>query len=267
MVGDLSCVFFSLVFVVPVVVCGLSCDPSMGLWFDPFVLEPTTCRVEFAWALLAGGLVVLDARDDGPTLFHGDDRIYLWSGYVRRIDPSTAGFRLLCGFLFVRRWLLPRAGYRRSIGSELAMALAMDDAGSLSDRFGNQSGQVWVERPVDWQGMGLAAFGLEPVAVCLVHVDLLHRFIPKLRSGADALDSLSFRLLVLALCRASSAGDRASIAVGLDRWKCVFEVAYHQLRIDWTAALELPAIGQKHLAWSLSKRPQSAQVDLGGRST
>lgn len=234
----------------------------MGFWFDPIVLEPTTCGVEFAWALLAGGFVVLDACDDDPSLFHGDDRIYFWSGHVRRIDPGPAGFRLLRDLLFVRRWLLPWAGHRRSIGSELAMALAIDDAGSFSDRFGDQLGQVWVERPVDHQGMGFAAFGFEPIGVCVVHVDRMHRVIPKLRSGADALDSLSFRLLVLALCRALAAGDRASIEVGLDWRECLFEVADHQRRLDWTAAVELPAIGQKHLAWSLSQRPQRVHVDL-----
>jgi hypothetical protein len=83
-----------------------------------------------------------------------------------------------------------------------------------------------------------------------------------LRSGADALDTLSFRLFVLALCRALAAGDRASIEVGLDWRECVFEVADHQRRLDFTAAVELPAIGQKHLAWGLSQRPSGAQVDL-----
>ena len=76
------------------------------------------------------------------------------------------------------------------------------------------------------------------------------------------MDTLSFRLLVLALCSAPSAGGLASSSVGLDRWECVFEVAYHQRRIDSTAAVELSASGQKHLAWGLSKRPQRAQVDL-----
>jgi len=251
-----------LVFVVPVVVCGPFCDPSMGFWFDPIVLEPTTCGVEFAWALLAGGFVVLDACDDDPSLFHGDDRICFWSGHDRRIDPSPAGFRLLRDLLFVRHWLLPWAGHRGSIGSKLAMALAIDNAGSFSDRFGNQLGQVWVERPVDRQGMGFAAFGFEPVAVCLVYVDRMHRVIPKLRSGAEALDTLSFGLFVLALCRALAAGDRASIEVGLDWRECVFEVADHQRRLDFTAAVELPAIGQKHLAWGLSQRTQRAQVEL-----
>ncbi len=142
------------------------------------------------------------------------------------------------------------------------MAIALDDAGSVSDRFGNQFGQVWIQGRMDFEGMGFSTFDPEPIGVCLVHVDRLHRVIPKLRSGAEALDTLSFRLLVLALCCAPSAGDRASIAVGLDRWKCVFEVAYHQRRIDWTAAVELPAIGQKHLAWCLSQRPQRAQVEL-----
>ena len=142
------------------------------------------------------------------------------------------------------------------------MAIALDDASSVSDRFGNQFGQVWIQGGMDLEGMGFSTFDPEPIGICVVHVDRLHRVIPKLRSGADALDSLSFRLLVLALCRTLAAGDRASIAVGLDRWKCVFEVAYHQRRIDWTAAVELPAIGQKHLAWCLSKRPQRAQVDF-----
>ena len=142
------------------------------------------------------------------------------------------------------------------------MAIALDDAGSVSDRFGNQFGQVWIQGRMDLEGMGFSTFDPEPIGVCLVHVDRLHRVIPQFRSRTKALDTLSFRLLVLALCRAPSAGDRASIAVGMDRWKCVFEVAYHQRRIDWTATLELPAIGQKHLAWGLSKRPQRAQVEL-----
>ena len=116
MVGDLSCVFLPLVFVVPLVVCCLLCDPSMGFRLDPIVLEPTTCGVEFAWALLAGGFVVLDACDDDPSLFHGDDRIYFWSRYLRWIDSGPAGFRLLRDLLFVRRWLLPCRRHPISIG-------------------------------------------------------------------------------------------------------------------------------------------------------
>ncbi len=123
------------------------------------------------------------------------------------------------------------------------MAISIDDAGSFSDRFGNQLGQVWVERPVDRQGMGFAAFGFESVAVCVVHVDRLHWAIPKLRSGAEALDTLSFRLFLLALCRALAAGDPDSSSVGMDRRECLFEVADHQRRLDFTAAVELPAIG------------------------
>ena len=116
MAGYLPGLLVPLVSLVPVVVCGLFCDPTMGFRLDPIALEPSTCGVEFAWALLAGGIVLLDASDDDPSLFHGDDRIYFWSGYVRRIDPRAACFRLLCDLLFVRCWLLPCRRHPISIG-------------------------------------------------------------------------------------------------------------------------------------------------------